>query len=187
MPSLTDMTLEELWELFPIALVAPRDGWAQQYREMEARLRGLLPGVDGLRISHVGSTAIAGIWAKDIVDVLVEVAPGESLDAVARTLEEDGFLRMAESDDRISLNLGYTPEGFADKVFHVHLRYEGDNDEVVFRDYLNAHPDAAAEYQALKLELWKQHEHDRDAYTEGKTAFVRKIMRLALMANEASS
>lgn len=176
MTDLTDMSLEELWELFPIALVAPREEWGRQYAKMEERLRALLAGVSGLRISHVGSTAIEGIWAKDIVDVLVEVGPEEDLDAVARTLERNGFLRMSESGTRISLNWGYTPEGFADEVFHVHLRFQGDDDEVCFRDYLNAHPEAAAEYETLKLALWRKHEHDRDAYTEGKTAFVRRVM-----------
>ena len=180
MTKLTDMSLEELWELFPIALVAPREEWGRQYAKMEERLCGLLAEVRGLRISHVGSTAIEGIWAKDIVDVLVEVGPEEDLDAVARTLERNGFLRMSESGTRISLNWGYTPEGFADEVFHVHLRFQGDDDEVYFRDYLNAHPEAAAEYETLKLALWRRHEHDRDAYTEGKTAFVRQVMDAAL-------
>lgn len=42
---------------------------------------------------------------------------------------------MSESDSRISLNKGYTEQGFADRVFHIHLRYEGDTDEIIFRDY----------------------------------------------------
>ena len=52
---------------------------------------------------------------------------------------------------------------------------KGDNDELYFRDYLNEHPQIAKEYEALKLELWKRYEHDRDAYTYAKTAFIRKL------------
>ena len=52
---------------------------------------------------------------------------------------------------------------------------KGDNDELYFRDYLNEHPQIAKEYEALKLELWKRYEHDRDAYTDAKTAFIRKL------------
>ena len=57
---------------------------------------------------------------------------------------------------------------------HIHLRHTGDNDELYFRDYLNEHPKIAEEYEALKLELWQKYEHDRDAYTNGKTEFIRK-------------
>lgn len=172
--ALEDMSLEELWELFPIFLVEPKECWEQQYEEMEALLKEVLADLSGLRISHIGSTAIKGIWSKDTVDVLVEVGADADIEHAAQLLEQNGFIRMLSSETRISLNRGYTPEGFADKVYHIHVRYRGDNDEVFFRDYLNAHPDVAAEYEKLKLSLWKAHEHDRDAYTEGKTAFVKK-------------
>ena len=49
----------------------------------------------------------------------------------------------------------------------------GDNDELYFRDYLNEHPEVAKEYEALKLDLWKKYEHNRDAYTDAKTDFIR--------------
>lgn len=65
-------------------------------------------------------------------------------------------------------------ESFADKVYHIHLRYTGDNDELFFRDYLNEHPQTAKEYEDLKLGLWKKYEYNRDAYTDAKTDFVRK-------------
>jgi len=56
----------------------------------------------------------------------------------------------------------------------VHLRYTGDHDELYFRDYLNEHTQTAKEYEALKLRLWKQFEHNRDAYTDAKAAFIKK-------------
>ena len=75
---------------------------------------------------------------------------------------------MATNTDRISLNKGYTEKGFANQVYHIHLRYIGDNDELYFRDYLSENPQIAKEYEALKLELWKRYEHNRDAYTDAK-------------------
>ncbi len=81
---------------------------------------------------------------------------------------------MSEDENRISLNKGYTENGFAERVFHIHLRYEGDNAEIHFRDYLNSHPETAREYENLKLGLWKKYEHNRDRYTEEKTDFVKK-------------
>ena len=66
-------------------------------------------------------------------------------------------------------------DGFAEKAYHVHLRRLGDNDELYFRDYLNAHPQTAGEYEALKLSLWKRFEHDRGAYTEAKPEFIKAV------------
>ena len=86
---------------------------------------------------------------------------------------------MAESEKSISFNKGYTENGFAERVYHLHLRMEGDHDELYFRDYLNEYPAIAAEYEALKLRLWKQYEHNRDDYTESKAAFVKDQTRRA--------
>ena len=61
------------------------------------------------------------------------------------------------------------------KLYFLIFLSKGDNDELYFRDYLNEHPQIAKEYEALKLELWKRCEHDRDAYTDAKTAFIRKL------------
>ena len=79
----------------------------------------------------------------------------------------------------ISLNKGYTENGFAEKVFHIHLRYVGNNNELYFRDYLNEYPEIAKEYEKLKLNLLKKFKHNRDAYTEAKTEFIIKYTELA--------
>lgn len=171
---LSEMSLEELWELFPIFLVAPNDRWNLYYDEIEIFLKRTLSECPIERISHIGSTAISGIWAKNIIDVLIELSNNSDINNTAKAVEENGFIRMSEDVNRISFHRGYTKDGFADKVFHVHLRYSGDNDELYFRDYLNEHTEIAKEYEALKLQLWKQFEHNRDAYTDAKTDFIRK-------------
>lgn len=176
---LSEMSLEELWQLFPIFLTEHRECWAAWYREEESRLRELLRQKQVRRISHIGSTAVRGIWAKPIVDILLELKAGEDLEAAAALAEQNGYRRMSQSERRISLNRGYTEEGFAEKVYHLHLRYAGDNDELYFRDLLNEDPDAARAYEALKLRCWKQYEHDRDGYTEAKTEFVKRYTRRA--------
>ncbi len=172
--NLSEMSLEELWELFPIFLVAHDDRWKDSFNEIEKTLTGLLAGQPAVRISHIGSTAIQDIWAKNIVDVMVETPESSSLKDMARILEQNGFIIMSSGAKRISLNKGYTDNGFADKVYHIHLRYAGDNDELYFRDYLNEHIAVAKEYEALKLRLWKRYEHNRDAYTDAKTGFISR-------------
>ena len=71
---LSEMTLEELWDLFPVFLVQHDDHWNEYYIEIESTITDLLAGYPVNRISHIGSTAIQGIWAKNIVDVMVEIS-----------------------------------------------------------------------------------------------------------------
>ena len=169
---LSEMSLEELWRLFPIRLTAYQPAWKVCYEEEAAFLQGVLPRET--KIHHVGSTAIGSIWAKPIVDILVEIPQTSDSSAYKELLIHSGYLCMSEGERACSFNKGYTEEGFAEKVFHLHLRFAGDNDELYFRDYLIEHPLVAKEYEALKLRLWKEFEYDRDGYTNAKTEFVRK-------------
>lgn len=177
----SEMTLEELWALFPITLSPPDSRWAEWYAEEAERLSALLSGRSPA-IHHIGSTAVPRIWAKPIVDVLIEFPGDVSLAESRDILTANGYLCMSGTEDRISLNKGYTPRGFARRVFHIHLRRAGDHDELYFRDYLNEHPGIADAYERLKRSLWKTYEHDRDGYTGAKGAFVEKYTRAARAA-----
>lgn len=172
--ALSEMTLKELWELFPIFLVEHNEQWVEYYDEMKDFLCNILSDYGIQRISHVGSTAIKGIWAKNIIDILMEINYNEDMEEVAKVLECNGFTRMSSDINRVSFHRGYSEKGFEEKVYHLHLRQAGDNNELYFRDYLNEHPRIAKEYEQLKLDLWKQYEHDRDGYTEAKSKFITR-------------
>lgn len=174
---LEEMTLEELWQLFPIVLSEHKSCWATWYAEEVESLKQFLPSF--VKYYHIGSTAINGIMAKPIVDILVAVDTREEQLQVAELLQKHNYIMMSSTDSRISLNKGYTEKGYAEKVFHLHIRLKNDVDEIYFRDYLNAHPCVAQEYEKLKLSLWKKYEHNRDAYTEAKSDFVKKYTSLA--------
>lgn len=182
--SLSEMSLRELWELFPIILSAHDDRWDSWYAEESGAVLRALSAAGKCRIHHIGSTAVRGIWAKPTIDMLVELGPGFAMERAEEILLASGWLCMAESRERMSFNKGYTESGFAERVFHLHLRHAGDADEVYFRDYLNGHPDVAKEYERLKLSLWKEYEHDRDGYTTRKTEFVKKYTELAKRESE---
>ena len=132
-PKLSEMTLEELWELFPIYLTEHNDKWNTWYYEEYQRLCIFLSGIK-VRISHIGSTAIENIWAKPIIDILVEIPAKNDIRKVRDLIIQNGYICMAEHTKNISFNRGYTENGFAEKVFHLHLRYWGNNDELYFRD-----------------------------------------------------
>lgn len=173
--TLKDMTLEELWELFPVILVPHQDTWTFFFEEEKAFLQSLFP--DAV-ISHVGSTAVPEIMSKPTIDVLMEFSSLEKMSRAASEMENHGYLRMSENPARISLNKGYTENGYSERVFHLHLRQKGDNAEIKFRDYLRRHPDKAKEYETLKLELAAKYRNNRDAYTEAKTEFIKNVIEL---------
>lgn len=176
--NLKNMTLSELWELFPIVLGAYNPDWSEWANEEILELSALLKDYTPL-INHIGSTAIQNIQAKPIIDILVEINPDADRQQIKEKMEAAGYICMSVSDNRMSFNKGYTLTGYADKVFHIHFHAIGDNDEIVFRDYLLTHPKAAKEYESLKLGLLPKYENDRDGYTEAKSDFVKKITYLA--------
>ena len=176
---LSEMSLKELWELFPIFLTEYQACWKEWYSEEEIFLKKAMP--QSARISHIGSTAIGSIQAKPIIDILVEVPKESELSNYKDLLVNSGYICMSQSEKNISFNKGYTENGFAERVFHLHLRYRGDNNELYFRDYLIEHPDVASEYEKMKLKLWKVYEHNRDGYTNAKTEFIQKYTEKACL------
>lgn len=167
------MILEELWELFPIVLSSHNPNWSEWAKEEILKLSSLLNDYSPL-ISHIGSTAIPNIKAKPIIDILVEISSDINWLSIRETMEEAGYICMSVSDIRMSFNKGYTPEGYAEKVFHIHFHTIGDNDEILFRDYLIGNPTVAKEYEKLKLSLLPKYKNNRDSYTEAKSEFIRK-------------
>ena len=176
--SLKHMTLEELWELFPIILAPHNPDW-QDWADEEIQLLSLILKNFNPVINHIGSTAIPRIHAKPTVDILVEVSNDIEWSLLKEVLKSNGYICMSESENRISFNKGYTPTGYADRVFHIHIHRTGDNDEIVFRDYLTSHPDQAKAYETLKLSLLPRFRNDRHGYTQAKSEFVRIIVDIA--------
>ncbi len=172
-----DLSLEELWELFPITFVDNDEKFEKQYLSEKENLISLF-GNYIKRISHIGSTAIMGIITKPVVDILIEI-DFDNKDAVKEKLLSKDYILMSDTIDKISFNKGYKINGYADNVFHIHIKKYGDCDELYFRDYLNDNYEDAKEYERLKEELYRKYKPNRDLYTEGKTDFVTKTVNRA--------
>lgn len=172
---LEEMTLEELWELFPVCIVPYDPEWKEWARiemmELTENLKEFSP-----LVSHIGSTAVEWIQSKPIIDILVEISPSADFERIKRIMISEGYICMAEGETRMSFNKGYTPDGYAEKVFHIHFHFYGDNDEIRFRDYLISHPEVAKEYERLKLSLLPVFKHNRDGYTAMKGPFIKRIL-----------
>lgn len=173
---LSEMSLKELWELFPIILKEHNPKYKEWYEIEERHLFSCIKNEDIKRINHIGSSAVEGLIAKPTVDILLEVDNNSDITKLIEILNKNSWILMSseyEPDLRLVFNKGYTPNGFAEKVYHLHVRYMSDWDELYFRDYLLDHPDVAVQYGNLKLSLWKEYEHNRDGYTEAKSEFIK--------------
>lgn len=169
-----------------VSIVAYDPSWPRMFEEEKRRLIECLPRQLILRIEHFGSTAVPGLWAKPIVDMLVEVSSlEETKSRVVPVLEAQGydyFWRPTSGEDGPPFYAWFIKRN-ADgiRTHHVHM-VEGDFEHwerLLFRDYLIAKPETANEYEVLKLGLARDYPHDRVAYTAGKAEFVARVTKVA--------
>lgn len=180
--ALDEMTNEELWELFPIIISEHDPNWKEKYLEEKAAIEESIGTQNIARINHIGSTAVPNLAAKPTIDILIEIRDDTDTDKLIGNMEVAGYIYSPQPDNpppHMMFMKGYTPEGFKGQVYHIHVRYSGDWNELYFRDYLKLHPDVADEYGKLKLELKEEFQHNRDGYTYAKTKFIKRITKLA--------
>ncbi|HEY8462932.1 MAG TPA: GrpB family protein [Bacillota bacterium] len=180
--SLDEMTNEELWKLFPIIISQPNPAWKDSYAKEKVIIEEKIGTDNIVRISHIGSTAVPNLPAKPIVDILLEIETNTDLDQLIAALRGLGYIYSPQPNNpppHMMFMKGYTPEGFKGQVYHLHVRYSGDWDELYFRDYLSSHSDVAKRYAELKLNLKEKYEFDRDGYTAAKTDFIKNLTKLA--------
>ena len=179
---LSEMTLEELWELFPIILKEYNTDYRDWYEIEKQKLLNCIDKKNIMRINQLGSTSVEGLIAKPTVDILLEINSETNIEQLKNILLHNGWLLMSSENKpfmKISFNKGYTKRGFAEKVYHLHVRYYGNWNELYFRDYLIEHKEVAVEYEKLKLGLIEKYEHDRDGYTDAKSDFILKYTQKA--------
>jgi GrpB-like predicted nucleotidyltransferase (UPF0157 family) len=152
--------------------------WPEEFEHLRSQLATALGDV-ALRIEHVGSTAVPGLAAKPKIDADVVVRSAEDVPRAIERLATIGFEHQGD--------LGITGrEAFRGpdqgNRYHVYVCVEASKplrDHVAFRECLRAHADLAAEYEKLKRDLARRFEHDRDAYTAAKGAFVEAVLARA--------
>jgi GrpB-like predicted nucleotidyltransferase (UPF0157 family) len=179
---LESMSLAELGNLFPIIIGEHDPLWHDLYLSEKDLIERAIGQNNIVRISHYGSTAVANLHSKPTIDILLEVVRDINTDSLIASLKGMGYRYSPQPDNpapHMMFMKGYTPEGFNGQAYHVHVRYSGDWDELYFRDYLLTHPRVAKEYGRLKIELKDKYEHDREAYTKGKTKFIQRTTEQA--------
>jgi GrpB-like predicted nucleotidyltransferase (UPF0157 family) len=166
-----------------IEIVACDPRWPSLYQIERDRLLNALSRRLVLAIEHFGSTAIPGLAAKPIIDILIAVQTLETARQVAITpLEALGYAYWPDNPatDRMFFVKGLPPRG-PRRTHHVHItEITGEMwHRLLFRDYLRANSDEMRRYEALKRQLARAHPTDREAYTASKNSYVAEIMRRA--------
>ena len=163
-----------------IVVVGHDPSWALEFRSVAGRLRHELGDV-ALRIDHIGSTAIAGLDAKPIVDIQISVRSFEPLDVFKIPIERAGFVHRADNTERTKR---YFRERPGDRRTHIHVRRAGSFSEqfaLLFREYLRAHPASAERYGTFKRELAARYArpHERALYVAAKVPFTWETIHRA--------
>jgi GrpB-like predicted nucleotidyltransferase (UPF0157 family) len=167
-----------------VRVVSYDPAWSRQFQEEAQRLRAAL-GREVIYIHHIGSTAVPGLAAKPIIDILPVVRDIRAVDGLNSNMEALGYEPMGEFGlpGRRYFRKGVERRARHVRTHHVHA-YAAGNPEIdrhlAFRDYLRAHPDVAGRYAALKQELALRFPYDIAAYMDGKDAFVKDTERTAL-------
>ena len=160
------------WEDEPIRLLAPDPSWELRFEQERAALAAAIGEWAPGGIHHVGSTAVPGLVAKPIVDILVGV---ESLPASRACFEPLAALEYLYAPYRAEEMHWFCKPHPARRTHHLHLAPTASDrfrDELAFRDLLRGDASVAADYAELKRRLAARFADDREAYTDGKAEFI---------------
>jgi GrpB-like predicted nucleotidyltransferase (UPF0157 family) len=168
--------------------VVPYDpAWPDQF-ELEKHLiqTALSPWLVG-EIEHIGSTAVVGLSAKAVIDIMAPVASLSASLAAIPAASVAGYLHHPYRADVMHWFCKPSPQV---RTHHLHLVPLGSDlwlERLAFRNTLRTNPELAAEYAELKLRLAERYRHDREAYTEHKEPFVRRVLLSCGRAQRSSS
>ena len=161
-----------------VRVVPYQPGWKELYQEEAKLLRSVLKD-RVLHLEHIGSTAIVGLDAKPIIDLMVAVHNLNETRILLPDLEQLGY--EFRPDEPLPDRLYFAKGPREVRTHHLSITEFSSafyTNQLLFRDYLRAHPSVAEEYRELKKNLAELYPTQRPLYTEGKTAFVERVLEL---------
>lgn len=163
-----------------VEVVEYRPEWPAMFEREASLLRGAF-GPELTAIFHIGSTAVPGLAAKPVIDIMPVVRDLAAVDAGKRRFEELGYEYLGEFGIP---GRRYMRKGGDRRTHQVHVFAADDRQNIerhlAVRNYLREYPQEAAEYGALKAELARRFPLDIEKYCDGKDAFVRELESRAL-------
>ena len=163
--------------------------WPSKFLEERTKIMGVI-GDMVVEVEHVGSTAVPGLCAKPIIDIMVGIRKLIDAENCIEPLESIGYEYVPEYEVSIPERRYFRkgPSEMPNKHFHLHMFEHGSDSwkrHLLFRDYLRTHPGAALEYCELKKRLAVKYRLNREAYTEAKTTFIEAIVSKANISQQS--
>lgn len=163
-----------------VRLSSHDSNWASEFAKEKQGLLELFADKI-IAIEHIGSTAVPGLAAKPIIDMVAAVHSFDELNEFIELLQKLDYEYMPE---RMFADRKFFPKGHrSHRTHHLNLVLEDDftqwTSPILFRDYLKSHEDARNEYAQLKQRLATIYGDNREAYTKSKSGFIQRIVRLA--------
>ena len=161
-----------------VEVVSYDPNWKEMYKEESGKIKNIFKDII-IDIYHIGSTAIPGIKAKPVIDILVEVKDIKAVDRYNHKMEELGYEAMGEYGIP---KRRFFRKGENKRTHHIHVFEEGDKEierHINFKEYLISHPDKGQEYSKLKEKLVNKYTYDVENYTNAKGDFIQEIDRKA--------
>lgn len=153
--------------------------WPDKFDQEKQRLQGIIGRwVEG-GIEHIGSTAIPGLVAKPVIDIMAGVRSLEESRPAIELLNQNGYEYWPYKPQVMHW---FCRPSDAFRTHHLHLipfASELWKERLIFRDTLRANQALAEKYAALKKRLAQQFRHDRETYTDMKEPFIRKVLEIA--------
>jgi GrpB-like predicted nucleotidyltransferase (UPF0157 family) len=159
-------------------VVSYNSNWGEMYKKESGKIKNILNDII-IDIHHIGSTAIPGIKAKPVIDILVEVKNIEEVDKYNHKMKELGYEVMGEYGIP---KRRFFRKGGNNRTHHLHIFQVGNEEierHINFKEYLISHPDKGQEYSKLKEKLVNRFTFDVENYTNGKSDFIKEIDRKA--------
>lgn len=172
----------------PIVLVPYDSDWPRRFESERILLARVFADAAG-SIEHVGSTAVPGLGAKPVIDIMVGVSALAEVESRIPELERHGYEYVREYEAQLSERRYFRKPGVGSRTHHLHAVVRGSafwRRQLLFRDYLRAHPGAASAYFELKQRLASRHRTDPAAYSEGKSPFVEALLQRAAAEGSAA-
>ena len=156
--------------------------WVTLYREERAKILAAI-GHLIVAVEHIGSTAVVGLGAKPVIDIMVGVNRLSDAQECMEPLGSIGYEYQPQHEatmpERRFFRKGEPPK---EQHYHLHVVEKGSEfwkRHLAFRDYLRTHPETSRQYCELKKKLASEYGSDREGYTEAKTSFIESIVAKA--------
>lgn len=179
---LNNLSAQELGLLFPIIIIDYNPDWPDLYLHEKRKIVETVGSGNISGMEHIGSTAVPGLCAKPTIDILIEINEDTNPEMLIERLYKINYQLIPKPENpppHMMFAKGYSKYGISGQTFHIHIRYPGDWDEIVFRNYLIDNPGTIHEYGELKRRLSIDFRNDREKYTENKGAFIKQAVQKA--------